>query len=267
MSCPKVVILAGGKGTRLRPFTANFPKPLVPVGDKPILAILLHQLIRQGFQHVTITLGHLAELIRTYVAQSEELKSSLEIAYVDEDQPTGTAGSLASIPELTETFIVMNGDVLTNLDFNDLIAAHKKAGAALTIAGHAKNVKIDLGVLEADENGRLTGYSEKPEYNFDVSMGIYVYEPYVLEHIKPDEYLDFPTLVHLLLEAGQPVHVYRNDAFWLDIGRPDDYAIAQDIYENQPEIFGQGTDEECSGNTPFQNPPSELKNNGQRSSA
>ncbi|HUS95486.1 MAG TPA: sugar phosphate nucleotidyltransferase, partial [Hyphomicrobiaceae bacterium] len=131
-----------------------------------------------------------------------------------------------------------NGDVLTDLDFTALLAAHKSSGAALTIAANRQNVKIDLGVLETDTKGWLTGYIEKPEHQFDVSMGVYVYEPRVLKLIKRDEYLDFPDLVRMLLARGEHVHVHRNNAFWLDIGRPEDYAKAQDIFEAEPERFG-----------------------------
>ncbi|MBI1383824.1 MAG: NTP transferase domain-containing protein [Rhizobiales bacterium] len=233
-----VVILAGGKGTRLRPFTASFPKPLVPLGDMPILEVVLRQLAGKGFRHITLSLGHLAELIRAYVGARPWLQASLDIATIDEDRPSGTAGSLKRVPDLDRTFLAMNGDVLTNLDYADLVRAHKASGAILTIAVHRKEVCIDLGVLVSNGEGVLTGYLEKPSYTHEVSMGVYVYEPRVLEHIEDDKYLDFPSLVHKLLEAGEHVNLYRNDAFWLDIGRPADYAEAQDIFEREPERFG-----------------------------
>ncbi len=264
MSSHHVVILAGGKGTRLWPFTASFPKPLVPVGDKPILAILLLQLINQRFSNVTLALGHLSGLIRAYINNHREISKSLNVAFVDECRPTGTAGSLASVPGLTDTFLVMNGDILTNLDFNELIQAHKRSGAALTIAGHAKREKIELGVLQADESGRLHGYTEKPEHNFDVSMGIYVYEPRVLHFIERDIYLDFPELVRNLLEVGETVHVHRNNAFWLDIGRPEDYAQAQEIFETRPEHFGLKTPAVRDGKAPLQSSPLAPNNKQQR---
>ena len=234
----RVVILAGGKGTRLRPFTASFPKPLVPLGDKPILEVVLRQLAAHGFRRVTLTIGHLSELIRAYVAQSRFMTERLEISFVEETQPTGTAGSLARVAGLDDTFLVMNGDVLTNLDYAALVRAHKASGAALTIAAHSKAERIELGVLEADASGRLSGYIEKPTHVYEVSMGVYVYEPRVLALIKPDQYLDFPDLVRLLVARGEHVHIHRNDAFWLDIGRPDDYARAQEIIEAEPARFG-----------------------------
>ena len=232
-----VVILAGGKGTRLRPFTASFPKPLVPLEDTPILEVVLKQLIEQGFKKVTLCLGHLSELIRAYIQHKPELQEKLRINTVDENSPTGTAGSLATVPGLDHPFIAMNGDVLTNLNYASLVQAHLDSGAAVTIATHSKEVKIDLGVLQGDENGMLTGYIEKPTKNYSVSMGIYVYDPSVLSYIKPGEYLDFPTLVHMLLEDGKKVYMHKNEADWLDIGRPDDYALAQNIFKNEPQKF------------------------------
>lgn len=234
----RVVILAGGKGTRLRPFTASFPKPLVPIGDQPILAILLSQFAQQNFGQITIALGHLAELIKAYIIQHKSLSDRLTIDFVDEEAPTGTAGSLSLISGLNDTFLVVNGDVLTDLDYNALLTSHKASGAALTIAVHQKELKLDFGIIEAGEDSIVTGYSEKPDKSYEVSMGVYVYEPSVLALIEPGKYLDLPDLVHLLMAKGEQVGVYRNDAFWLDIGRPDDYALAQELYEADSLKFG-----------------------------
>lgn len=238
MQTSRVLILAGGKGVRLRPFTASFPKPLVPLGDKPILAVILEQLMNQGFQRVTLALGHLSGLVSAYVECQKHLVRGMDIDYTIDERETGTAGSLASVAGLDSTFMVMNGDVLTNIDYNKLISAHRRSRAALTIAAHAQEEKIDLGVLRADEHGTLIGYSEKPVQKYEVSMGIYVYEPSVLRFIQPNAYLDLPTLVNRLLDEGEKVHIHRNDAFWLDIGRPDDYARAQELYQDSPEFFG-----------------------------
>lgn len=238
MSGVHAVILAGGKGVRLRPFTASLPKPLVPLGDKPILEVVLRQLAACGFQRATLTLGHLAGLIRAFVTQQKSLCSMMEIDFVDEEQPTGTAGSLVNVPGLDESFLVMNGDVLTDLDYAALMSAHRANGAALTIATHQKEVQIDLGVLETDSAGRVVDYHEKPKHHHEVSMGVYAYEPHVLGHIRPGEYLDFPDLVKRLIDRGEKVQTYRNNAFWLDIGRPDDYARAQDMMETNPRQFG-----------------------------
>jgi NDP-mannose synthase len=226
----RAVILAGGKGVRLRPFTVNFPKPLMPLGDSPILEVLIKRLVTFGITDITLTVGHLAELIRAYFHTHNRLTTQIRLRYVDEDEPTGTAGSLASVPDLDETFLVMNGDLLTDLDFNRLVSFHRREGAGLTIAAHRRRVKVDFGVLESDNNNRVIGYNEKPELCYDVSMGIYVYEPRVLKFIAPGTYLDFPDLVLKLIAAGEKVCAMPCDGLWLDIGRPDDYARAQAIY-------------------------------------
>jgi NDP-sugar pyrophosphorylase family protein len=207
-----------------------FPKPLVPLGDRPIIEVLMQHLISFGITDITLTLGHLAELIKAYFQHRPQLTAQAWLRCVDEEEPTGTAGSLASVRGLDETFLVMNGDLLTDLDFDALVSFHRRRGAALTIAAHRRQVKIDLGVLECGDDYRLTGYNEKPEYCYDVSMGIYVYEPSVLKYIPPRTYLDFPDLVLKLIAAGEKVCAMPCDCLWLDIGRPDDYARAQEIY-------------------------------------
>jgi NDP-sugar pyrophosphorylase family protein len=226
----RAVILAGGRGVRLRPFTVNFPKPLMPLGDDPILEVLIKRLVAFGITDITLTLGHLAELVKAYFHTHSRLTTQVRLRYVEEDEPTGTAGSLASVPDLDETFLVMNGDLLTDLDFDVLVSFHRRQGAALTIATHRRNVNVDFGVLEADEKNQVLGYKEKPELSYDVSMGIYVYEPSVLKFIAPGKYLDFPDLVLKLIAAGEKVYAMPSDCLWLDIGRPDDYALAQEIY-------------------------------------
>jgi NDP-sugar pyrophosphorylase family protein len=225
----RAVILAGGKGTRLMPFTVTFPKPLVPLGDSPVLEVLLRRLVRFGVTDVTLTLGHLAELIKAYLDHHHTLARQLRLSYVEEEQPTGTAGSLALVPGLDRTFLVLNGDLLTNIDLNALVRFHQERRAVLTIATHTREIKIDLGVLEYDQNHQLTAYREKPTNRYHVSMGIYVYEPAVLEDIEPGRYLDFPDLVLRLLARGRRVCAYPADCLWLDIGRPDDYARAQQL--------------------------------------
>jgi NDP-sugar pyrophosphorylase family protein len=226
----RAVILAGGKGVRLHPFTVVFPKPLVPLGDRPIIEVLIERLIAFGITDITLTLGHLAELIKAYFQHRPQLTAQARLRYVDEVEPTGTAGSLASVHGLNQTFLVMNGDLLTDLDLDTLASFHRRHGAALTIAAHRRRVKIDLGVLECGDDYRIIGYNEKPELSYDVSMGIYVYEPSVLKFIAPGTYLDFPDLVLKLIAAGEKVCAMPCDCFWLDIGRPDDYARAQEIY-------------------------------------
>jgi len=233
----RAVILAGGKGTRLAPYTASFPKPLVPLGDVPILEVLILRLLRYGIIDITLTLGHLAELIMAYLQHRRCLSDQCTLHYVEEAQPTGTAGSLASVPSLNDTFLTMNGDLLTNLDFNALIEFHRAQNAILTIAVHKREVKIDLGVVELNGGCTVARYLEKPRSTHNVSMGIYVYEPKVLQYIEPGKYLDFPDLVLRLLEAKERVCAFSSDCLWLDIGRPDDYATAQKLFADKKEEF------------------------------
>lgn len=234
----KAVVLAGGRGTRLQPFTVNFPKPLVPLGDVPVLEVLLTRLLGHGVKDITLTVGHLAELVKAYFQHRESLSQQLSLTFVVEEQPTGTAGSLALVPDLTETFLVMNGDLLTNLNFHSLVDFHRRQDAVLTIATHEREIKIDLGVLEADGEYRVTDYFEKPEHRYRVSMGIYVYEPRALSFVEPPgSYMDFPELVLKLLNAGERVCAYPSACMWLDIGRPDDYAKAQELFAEDREVF------------------------------
>jgi len=233
----RAVILAGGRGTRLKPFTASFPKPLVPLGDTPVIDLLIRSLVRSGISDITLTLGHLSELIQAYFAQRQPFLNGAKLSFAVEREPTGTAGSLASVDGLDETFLVANGDLLTNLDFQELVSFHRRHGAALTIATHRRTVKIDLGVLEYDADSRVTNYIEKPHHAYDVSMGVYVYEPSVLRYISQGKYLDFPELVLRLLADGQAVCAYPTECLWLDIGRPDDYARAQELFDERRNEF------------------------------
>ncbi len=234
----KAVILAGGKGTRLAPYTVVFPKPLMPLGDTPILEVVIRQLRRHGFDDVIMAVGHLAELIMAYF--NDGRRFGVRISYSKEETPLGTAGPLALIPGLDETFLVMNGDVLTTLDYSELVRYHHQSGAIATIAMHERAVRIDLGVIESDETNRVIGYIEKPTYQYRVSMGIYVFDPRVLRYIPRGERLDFPDLVLKLLAAGERVMGYPYDGYWLDIGRADDYAQAAEEFARLRSQFLSG---------------------------
>lgn len=237
----KAVILAGGKGTRLLPYTTVFPKPLIPLGQKPILDIIIQQLSYYGFQDIILSVGYLAELIQAYVQNGCGRRfPDVTIEYIKEHDPTGTAGSLGFISGLDDTFLVMNGDVLTTMDYKAFVEYHKTHGGILTIGMHKKRVKIDLGVMETDPDGIVRGYLEKPEKTYLVSMGIYSYEPEVLKYIERGRYLDFPDLVLRLLDKGERVVGYPSDAYWLDIGRHEDYAKAQDEFKQMKEHFLPG---------------------------
>lgn len=234
----KAVILAGGKGTRLAPYTKILPKPLMPIGDMPILEILLRQMKHVGVNQAILTVGHLAGLLRAFFQDGEQL--GLPIKYSYEDKPLGTAGPLALVKEdLDDSFFVANGDVLTDLNLKSMIQYHKDSGAAATIAMHVRDVKIDLGVLEFNGNYELTGYIEKPSYKFHVSMGIYIFEPKVLDFIPFNQHLDFPDLISKLIDHGEIVVGYPFEGYWQDLGRPDDYEQAVVDFEKiQHNIFG-----------------------------
>lgn len=225
----KAVVLAGGRGTRLAPYTSILPKPLMPIGDMPILEVMLTQMKRAGIAEVTLTVGHLASLLRSYFGDGEQW--GLDIRYSYEKEPLGTAGPIALIKGLDATFLVTNGDVLTTLDFKNLIAFHKQKGSIATIAVHQRQVHIDLGVVQFNDDQIITGYIEKPKYDYTVSMGVYVFEPRVLEYIPNGQYFDLPNLVLKLVAAGEKVAAYPFDGYWMDLGRPDDYAKANEDFE------------------------------------
>ena len=225
----KSVILAGGRGTRLAPYTYVLPKPMMPVGDRAVLEILLRQMKRAGINHVVLTVGHLAGLMQAFFQNGEQF--DLEITYSFEPKPLGTAGPLSMVPGLDRTFLVSNGDVLTTLNLTDLLAYHQEQGAICTIAVHERQTKVELGVVRMDGDRRVTDYIEKPSYDFCVSMGVYVFEPEALNYIPSGEYLDFPDLVHKLLAAGEKVIGYPFKGYWMDLGNPEDYRQANEDFE------------------------------------
>jgi NDP-mannose synthase len=234
----KAVILAGGKGIRLRPYTTILPKPLVPIGDRPILDIVIRQLAYHGFTDIVLTVGHLAELIQAYFKSTEHTLPNVGLSYLKEDKPLGTAGPVALVPDLgTDPFLVMNGDILTTLNYTDMLKHHKEQNSALTIGVYEKRIKVDLGVISIDSSGQITDYIEKPEKIFPVSMGIYIYSPQILKYMQPGERFDFPQLVYRLLEHGERVMSYRSEDYWLDIGNQDDYMEAQNQFEQMKEQF------------------------------
>lgn len=234
----KAVILAGGKGKRLAPYTTVFPKPLMPIGDMPILEVVLRQLKHHGCNDITLAVGHLPELLMAFFGDGS--KWGMTIRYSREEQPLGTAGPLALIAGLDETFLVMNGDVLCDIDYSELVASHKRQGAMATVASYVRTVRIDFGVLETDADHFIKEYCEKPSFTYQVSMGIYVFEPEVLQYIEPGRYLDFPDLVKLLISKGHKVAAHPFSGYWLDIGRPDDYERAVNEFEQQKHLFLPG---------------------------
>ena len=228
----RAVVLAGGLGMRLRPYTAVLPKPLMPIGDRPVLDIVIRQLRHHGFERVTIATGYLAELIEAFFREGQEYGVSVD--YHREHQPLGTVGALAELGDLDEPFLVMNGDVLTDLDFGALLDEHKDSGAAATIATVNRDIQVSLGVLhfnDPHQPDRLTTFEEKPTLVYEASMGVYVFSPRVVQYMTAGERVDFPDLVNRLLDAGEVVRAHRSECYWLDIGRHEDYEKAQDEFE------------------------------------
>lgn len=235
----RAVILAGGRGTRLQPYTTVLPKPLVPVGDRPILGRILDQLAAAEIMEVDLCVAHLGELIRAYFNESSATPEGMTLSWHWEDEPLGTAGALRVVPDLSGTFLAMNGDVLTNIDYGALIAYHRERGAALTVAMHPRRVEIDLGVIE-NSDGFVSGYREKPSLDYEVSMGIYVYDARALDHL-PDGPCQFPDLVHALLAAGEPVAAYpAKETEWFDIGTLGELERATARLTERPELFEPG---------------------------
>jgi NDP-sugar pyrophosphorylase family protein len=228
----RAVVLAGGLGTRLRPYTVVLPKPLVPIGDRPVLDIVVRQLRHAEFDQITIATGYLAELVEAFFRDGSRYQ--IPIDYYREEEPLGTVGALALIEGLTEDFLVMNGDVLTDIDYATLLNRHRESDAVATIATTKRRIQVSLGVLERDDEDdptRLTGYIEKPELEHEVSMGVYCFSPQVFSHTEPGEHLDFPELILRLIAAGEIVRSWHSDNYWLDIGRHDDYEQAVDEFE------------------------------------
>jgi NDP-mannose synthase len=206
---------------------------LLPVGDRAILEHVIEHLSLQGFKNITMSVGHLAHLIQAVFGDGNS--HGVQISYIREVRPLGTAGSLRLIDGLNSTFLMLNGDVLTTLDYRELVRCHYQSRNLLTIAVKVRMTSIDYGVLTLEEQEglggrRVTRYDEKPTFDSTVSMGVYVCEPDVIEHIPSDNYFDFPELVQALLEAGAAVGAYVYDGFWLDIGRHEDYAVADDLW-------------------------------------
>lgn len=226
----RAVILAGGKGTRLRPYTVVLPKPLMPIGEYPILEVIIRQLANAGFTQITLAVNHQAEIIKAFF--NNGLGWGLNIDYSTEDQPLGTMGPLQKIQDLPENFLVMNGDVLTDLDFSLFYNQHVDSGRLFTISSMQRRHSIDYGVLEASEDNRLIGFHEKPTVDYNVSMGVYMMRRSVLNYIPRNQAYGFDDLMLRLIELDEPVHVNPFTGYWLDIGRPDDYVKAIEEYDS-----------------------------------
>ena len=232
----RAILLAGGKGTRLRPYTTTIPKPIVPIGDMAIMEIVVRQLAARGCEHITVAVSHQANLVMAYFGDGE--RWGLKIDYSIEDQPLGTIGPLKLISDLPDDFLVMNGDVLTDLNFNDLYRAHVASGAVGTIGTYERDVKIDFGVLRyAAATRRITGFVEKPEEHFSVSMGVYAFSRRLLDLVPENRPFGFDDLMLAFIDGDYDVRAYPFDGYWLDIGRPDDYDRANEEFEQMRTRF------------------------------
>jgi NDP-sugar pyrophosphorylase family protein len=222
------VILAGGRGTRLRPFTVTIPKPLLPLGDIPILEVVIRQLVKAGCRRIVLTLGHMAPFFMTFIGDGGQWGAKIE--YCCEQEPLGTAAPLRLVEKLDDDFIVMNGDILTTLDYNALFRAHRERKAIATIALSQREVTIDYGVVTLDEDGLLREYLEKPSIPYFVSMGVSVLSRRCLEFIPAGKKFDMPQLMSAMRGAGESVACYQTECYWKDIGRFDDYQQASEDF-------------------------------------
>ena len=231
----RAIILAGGKGTRLKPYTVVLPKPLMPIGEYPILEVVIRQLSSIGFKHITLAVNHQAELIKAFFGNGS--KWDIKIDYSLEEQPLGTMGPLKLVENLPENFLVMNGDILTNLDFELFYNNHLKSKSYFTISSTEREEYIDFGVLEVDTHLNLIKLKEKPKENYLVSMGIYMINRKIIDLIPANINFGFDNLMYLLINKNIKVNVYKSSDYWLDIGRPDDYKKAIEVFETKQGIF------------------------------
>ena len=235
MSIKRAVILAGGMGRRLAPYTFVIPKPIVPIGTTPIVEIVLRQLAFHGVEHVTIALGHMSEIVRAVAGDGSKL--GIRLDYSEEEKPLGTMGPLRLIPDLEDDFLVMNADLLTDLDFGALAAYHRAHGGPATVATYVKATRLELGIIETDAQARIVGFEEKPTLRHKVSMGIYAFNRSILDYVPHDTYFGFDGLMAALMAAGQPIRAYLFDGQWLDIGIPADYQAAQEEFEQNRDRY------------------------------
>ncbi len=232
----QAVLVAGGKGKRLQPYTLTIPKPLIPIGDEPIMEVIIRQLLKNGFKKIHVCIGYMGELIQSYFGDGS--KYNVTITYSHETKPLGTVGPIALVDSLDEHFIVMNGDTLCDIDYRDFLNQHSRSGCRLTIATYAKKVKIELGVMEFDPNKKLKAYIEKPTLQYNVSTGIYAMSRDILSLIPKNEYFDFPTLVKLLLEKKIDVQTIEHKGIWHDLGSIESFETAIEDYNKLDRFSG-----------------------------
>jgi NDP-mannose synthase len=229
------VIMAGGRGSRLGTYTAVLPKPLMPLTDRPILDVVMHQLAASGVDRITISVGYLSGLLESWVRHHGS--AGVPVDFVYEEEPLGTAGALRNVEGLDDSFIALNGDILTTLDFAGLVATHRQEGAVATMATNRRTVDVQYGVVHTDDRGRIERLEEKPTLHYTVSMGVYAMEPAIVELIAHGERIDFPDLLLRAIDRGHPVHTLPFDGYWRDIGNREDYEAAVEDFATAPERF------------------------------
>lgn len=231
----RAIILAGGKGTRLRPYTVVLPKPLMPIGEYPILEVIIRQLAQFGFERITLAVNHQADLLKSFFGDGE--KWNLKIDYSLEETPLGTIGPLALMQDLPDNFLVMNGDVLCDLNFADFYQEHIASEKIFTISSKPREQFIDYGVLDVDTAGNLSAFKEKPKTLYEVSMGVYMVSKKILDFVPLNKPYGFDNLMLDLLKEGEKVAVKSHLGYWLDIGRPDDYMQAIEEFDTMKSRF------------------------------
>ena len=228
----QAVVLAGGKGTRLYPYTATFPKPLVPLGNKPIIEMVIDQLCESGVSRITICIGYLSHLVRAFCSTK---KWDCEIVFSPEKYALGTAGPLSILENMDEDILVTNGDVITDMDYLAFFRSHLESNADITIARYNIHHQVNYGLLKVDDSNDLIDYIEKPKEEFTVSMGIYAIKTDMIDRfLVKGAHANIPDFVNRVLTNGRKVHTYLHNGIWLDVGNPDDYHEAQIMFgENQ----------------------------------
>jgi dTDP-glucose pyrophosphorylase len=229
------LIMAGGRGSRLAPYTTVLPKPLMPLSDRPIIDVIMRQLVRAGMEEIDISVGHLGGLIEAWIRHDTEYEVPIKFLY--EDEPLGTAGAMKKLEGLQSTFLAMNGDILTTMAFDDLVKHHQRAEAIATMAINERTVPVEYGVVHSNEAGLVKHLEEKPTLRYVVSMGAYAFDPRIMEYIGPGERIDFPDLLTRCMEAGERVTTYRHEGYWRDIGNRGDYEAAIVDFSEDPERF------------------------------
>lgn len=233
----KAIIMAGGKGSRLYPYSAALPKPLMPLGDMPVLELLLRQLRHAGVSDIILAVNHLRHLIEAFFGDGSRF--GMRIQYSFEETPLGTAGPMGAVLDrLGDDFLLLNGDLLTSLDFRKMIQCHLETGADATIGVFERELRVEFGLIETDASMRMVDYLEKPSHKHLVSMGVYVIRAAAARRfVTVGEHLDMPQLMLMMMRSGLNVRCHRQDCVWLDIGRPEDFALAQKMIETEPDTF------------------------------